>query len=89
MCVYCIVPNTRPWALGIEFTGQKMGIGAYTEKPFIWITCKHANHRLIKTWRVGAYVHGDGHLLETLRTYSTHIHVLTLQNPKQKSRNLN
>ncbi len=32
----------------LKFTGQKMGVGAYMEKPFIRITDIHANHTSVK-----------------------------------------
>ncbi len=31
----------------LEFTGQKMGVGAYTEKPFVHITYLRTDHRII------------------------------------------
>ncbi len=32
----------------LKFTGQKTGVGVYTEKPFVRITHIHTNHRIIK-----------------------------------------
>ncbi len=43
---YRNLPINRPWAL--EFTGQKTGLGVYTEKQFVRITHIYTDHRIIK-----------------------------------------
>ncbi len=32
----------------LKFTGQKTGVGVYTEKPYVHITHIHTDHRVIK-----------------------------------------
>ncbi len=49
---YRILSSKRPWALAMD--GPKMGVGAYTGKPFVCITHIYVNHRIIKKG-VGAY----------------------------------
>ncbi len=52
----------------LKFMGQKMGVGPYTEKPFVHITYihVHVNHRIIKNGG-GGHLHRDGCLLGRLR----------------------
>ncbi len=40
--LYRILPSKRPWVL--EFHRLKMGVGAYTEKPFVRITYIHVKN---------------------------------------------
>ncbi len=50
----------------LKFMGQNVGVGAYTENPFLWRTYTHMNHRTMnKLW--GGHLHGHGHLLWRLR----------------------
>ncbi len=52
----------------LKVTGQKTGVGVYTEKPLERITHIHTDHRIIKKW--GGRLHGDGRLLGRIRYVS-------------------
>ncbi len=43
----------------LKSTGQKTGVGAFTDKPFVCITHTYVNHRIIKK--------GGGRLLERIQ----------------------
>ncbi len=47
-CMYRILPSIRPWAH--EIHRPKSGVGAYTDKPFVYVTHIRANHRIVKNW---------------------------------------
>ncbi len=53
--MYRIIPSKHPWPLEIIFTGQKKGVGVYTEKPYIYNVYKHPNQQHHQTGGVGAY----------------------------------
>ncbi len=40
----------------LKLTGQEMGVGTYTDKPFVCITHIYVNHRITKKGGVGAYM---------------------------------
>ncbi len=64
VCV-CHVAISRVSTHGcLKFTGQKTGVGAYTEKPFVRIMHIHANHRIIKIGGVGTYTEMGSYLGE-------------------------
>ncbi len=56
--IYRNLPINRPWAL--EITGQKTGMGVYTDKPFVRITYTRT---IGSSKNEGGRLHGDGRLL--------------------------
>ncbi len=62
---YCSVPIKHPWVL--ETHEQTLGVGTYTEKLFVHMYV-FTNHRNIGNG--GGSLHGDGHLLRTLRYHA-------------------
>ncbi len=52
VCTWAYTVISRLSAHGrLKFTGQKTGVGIYTEKPFVRITHIHTDHRIIKKRR--------------------------------------
>ncbi len=60
----------------LKFTGQRTGVGVYTEKPFVRITHIHTDHRIIKNG--GRRLPRDGRLLGRIRNMYLYVPVVSL-----------
>ncbi len=58
----------------MKLTGQKMGVGTYTDKPFVCITHLYVNHRIFKRG-VGAYTEMGAYSREYGATLAKGTHV--------------